>query len=155
MNSLSAAQTPDLGSADKKEMNSFWLSWYGPKSSRDSSRHLPQLCWPCLRTTQPQPWCGEWQCQLNAHLATFSTAPWMQRVMGRSGRHRIMESLRLEKTTEITQSNHQPIPTMPTNHVPQCHIYTFLEHHQGKWLHHLPGQPVPVPHHSFCEQFPS
>jgi len=28
--------------------------------------------------------------------------------------HRIVESLRLEKTTNVTQSNHQPIPTMPT-----------------------------------------
>ena len=25
----------------------------------------------------------------------------------------------------------------------------FLEHVQGRWLHHLPGQPIPVPDHSF------
>jgi len=28
---------------------------------------------------------------------------------------------RLEQTTKIIQSNHQPIPTMPTDHVPRCH----------------------------------
>ena len=27
----------------------------------------------------------------------------------------------------------------------------FLEHLQGWWLHHLPGQPIPVPYHSFRE----
>ena len=46
----------------------------------------------------------------------------------------IVESWRLEKTTEIIQSNHWLIPTMPTDHTPQCHIYTFLEHLQGGWL---------------------
>ena len=45
---------------------------------------------------------------------------------------------------------------MPTDHVPQCHISTFLEHLQGWWLHHLPGQPVPLHHHSFWEEiFPN
>ena len=33
---------------------------------------------------------------------------------------------------------------MPTDHISQCHIYTFLEHLQGRWLHHLPGQLVPM-----------
>lgn len=33
------------------------------------------------------------------------------------------ESLRMEKTSKIPKSNHQPIPTMPTARVPQCHIY--------------------------------
>ena len=31
------------------------------------------------------------------------------------------QSLRLEKTTKIIQSTHQPITTMPTNHAPQSH----------------------------------
>ena len=45
---------------------------------------------------------------------------------------------------------------MPTAHVPQCHIHTALEHLQGWWLHHLPGQPVPLPHHSYWEEtFPN
>ena len=45
---------------------------------------------------------------------------------------------------------------MPTNHVPQCHISTVMGHLQEWWLHHLPGQPVPVPHHSFWEEiFPN
>jgi len=55
---------------------------------------------------------------------------------------RIIESLRMKKTAKIIQSNHQPIPTMATDCVPQCHINTFLEQLQGLWLHHFPGQPV-------------
>ena len=56
----------------------------------------------------------------------------------------------------IIQSNHQPIPTVPTNHGPQCHICPFPVHLQGQWLHHLPGQPVPMPHHSYWEEiFPN
>jgi len=38
---------------------------------------------------------------------------------------------------------------MPTDHVPQCHNHVALEHLQGWWLHHLHGQPVSMPHHSF------
>jgi len=53
--------------------------------------------------------------------------------------------------SKITKSNCQSIPPMPTNSVPQCHIHMVLEHLQGRWIHHLPGQPVPVPHHSFKE----
>ena len=40
-----------------------------------------------------------------------------------SWNHRITESLRLKKVTKILRSNHQPIPTMHTHHVPQCHIH--------------------------------
>jgi len=43
-----------------------------------------------------------------------------------------MESLRLEKTSGIIQSNRLPTPTMPTGDVPQCHIHAVLEHHQGQ-----------------------
>ena len=46
----------------------------------------------------------------------------------------------LEKTSQITQSNQQPTPTMPTDHVHQCHIHTVSKHLQGRLLHHLPGQ---------------
>ena len=41
---------------------------------------------------------------------------------------------------------------MTTNHVRQCYSYTFLECRQEQSLHHLPGQPVPMPHHSFWEE---
>ena len=58
----------------------------------------------------------------------------------------------MEKTTKIIQSNHQPILNMPTDHIPQCHIHTALEHLQGWWLHYLPGQPVPLPYCSFGEE---
>ena len=37
------------------------------------------------------------------------------------------------------------------NHVPQHNIQMFLEHLQGRWLHHLSGQPIPVPDHPFRE----
>ena len=37
---------------------------------------------------------------------------------------------------------------MPMDQVPQGHISKFLESLQGRWLHHLPGEPVPVPDHS-------
>ena len=36
--------------------------------------------------------------------------------------HSIAESLRLEKTTKTIKSNHQPITTVPTNHVSQIRI---------------------------------
>lgn len=49
----------------------------------------------------------------------------------------------------IIQSNH-----LPTNHIPQYHIYTFLQCFQRQCL--LPGQPVPVPNCSFLEDvFPN
>ena len=30
-------------------------------------------------------------------------------------------------------------------------MQTLFEHHQGQWLHHLSGQPIPVPDHPFRE----
>jgi len=41
---------------------------------------------------------------------------------------------------------------MPTDHVSQCHISLVLEHLLGQWLHHLPGQPVPLYYQSFWEE---
>ena len=43
--------------------------------------------------------------------------------------HRITESLRLEMTSKIIQSNHS-CTTIPTDHVPQCYTYTVTEHLQ-------------------------
>lgn len=63
--------------------------------------------------------------------------------------HRTTESSRLEKAARITSSNWQPIPTTPANHVPQCRIHPWLE----RCLQHLPGHPVPMYCHSFCEEF--
>ena len=45
--------------------------------------------------------------------------------------HKIIESLRLEKTSKIIKSNHQSTPPCLLSHVPKCHIYTFFEHIQG------------------------
>ena len=54
---------------------------------------------------------------------------------------------------DFTQSN---CPTyqqyFPLHRVPQYNIWMFLEHLQGWWLHHLPGQPIPVMDHSFGEE---
>jgi len=52
----------------------------------------------------------------------------------------ITESLRLEKTSQVTQSNRQPTPTMPPDHLPPCPLHTVQEHHQGQCLHHLCGK---------------
>ena len=49
-----------------------------------------------------------------------------------------------------------PTPPCVLNHIPKCHIYTFFEHLQGWGLHHFPGQPVPMPDHSFSKEiFPN
>lgn len=52
------------------------------------------------------------------------------------------------KTSKTMYSNHQPMPVTALVHVAQCDICPFLENLQGWWLHHLPGQPVPIPHQS-------
>ena len=51
----------------------------------------------------------------------------------------------------VTLCNIQPPahPHLPTDHVPQCHVHTVLEHLQGWWPHHLPLQPVPLQHCSW------
>ena len=65
-------------------------------------------------------------------------------------KNRIIETLKLEKATKIIQSNHQPILTMPTKPcVSVPHLPFFCKHLQGGRLHHLPGQPVPMPHYSY------
>lgn len=56
----------------------------------------------------------------------------------------VTETLRLEETTQNTKVNHQRIPSMLTNHVPQCNIYPFIEHLPGWWLYCHPVQPVPM-----------
>ena len=48
---------------------------------------------------------------------------------------------------------HKAVPTMPTDHIPQCPISMAPNHLLGWWLHHLPGQPVPLHHHSFRAEF--
>jgi len=44
--------------------------------------------------------------------------------------HRVIESLRLEKTSEIIKSNHSSPPCL-LNHVLKYHIHKFFEHLQG------------------------
>ena len=38
------------------------------------------------------------------------------------------------------------MPVTALDRVTQCKTHSFLEDLQGWWLHHLPGQPVPIPH---------
>ena len=63
----------------------------------------------------------------------------------------IIESLRLERPLRSLSPTINPYLTT-LDHVPQCHIYPFHVPLQGWWLHHFPGQPVPILHHSFWEE---
>ena len=68
----------------------------------------------------------------------------------------MIESLRLEKTTKLSSPTINPSPPCPLNHITQCHIYPLLEHLQGWWLHHFPGQLILLHCHPFWEDiFPS
>ena len=55
--------------------------------------------------------------------------------------HRTTESLKLEKTNKIINSNPNH-PTVPSDHLPQCHISMVLEHFHGRWPHHSLGSCV-------------
>ena len=49
-----------------------------------------------------------------------------------------------------------PTPPCLLNRILKCHIYVVFEHLQGWRLHHLAGQPVPTPDHSFSKEvFPN
>ena len=39
------------------------------------------------------------------------------------------------------------------HHIPQCDISPFPKHLQRWWFHHLPTQPIPMPHHSSENNF--
>ncbi|XP_075011685.1 adenylate kinase 4, mitochondrial isoform X1 [Calonectris borealis] len=52
------------------------------------------------------------------------------RVCG-DGDHRTIESLRLEKTSKIIESNRQPNTSSPLHHVPKHHTYTAFKYLQG------------------------
>lgn len=65
--------------------------------------------------------------------------------------NRIVVSSVLEKTFEITKSNHQCDYWVPSlNHIPQCHSHTAPKYLQGSGLRHFPGQPSPVLCRSLC-----
>ena len=61
--------------------------------------------------------------------------------------HRIIESPRLERPTGSSSPTIHHHQWFSLNHVPQHNIQMFLQHLQGRWLHHLSGQPIPVPFH--------
>ena len=76
----------------------------------------------------------------HAPCAPVGTVPWDSGRSWVQGWDTILESLRLEKTSMITNSKHRPALTMPTDRVPQCHAPMVFEHLQEWWLHLLPGQ---------------
>ena len=45
--------------------------------------------------------------------------------------HRLMDSLRMEKTSKTPTSNPNPPHHTTVPHIPQCHIPTALDHLQG------------------------
>lgn len=47
--------------------------------------------------------------------------------------------------------DHQVQPC-PPDHDTECHIQLFLNHFKGWWLHHSPGQPIPVLYKPFTEK---
>jgi len=61
-----------------------------------------------------------------------------------SQNHRVIKAIK-DQWDHLVQLWTRPI-------MPMCHISMFLEHLQGRWLHHLPGQPAPMPHHYFQEE---
>jgi len=60
---------------------------------------------------------------------------------------RTLESLRLEKTSEIIQS--YPFPPWSLTMLLSEASPSFLNISRDGDFHHFPGQPAPVPHHSF------
>ena len=81
----------------------------------------------------------------------FSTA--LTRTFAAMRNHRITGWKRPLRSSSPTI---RPTPPCLLNRILKCHIYTFFEHPQGWGLHHCPGQPGPVPDHSFCKEiFPN
>jgi len=82
----------------------------------------------------------------------------LREILGRavsslSQNHRIMCWKRPLRSLSSTT---HPTPPFLLNHILKCHIYTFFKPLQGWELSHLPGQPVPVPDHSFSKEiFPN
>ena len=72
-----------------------------------------------------------------------------QRPRLESQNHRIIKVVKDHQDHPVQPPVH---PTIATNRVPHCYIYTLLEQLQGRWLHHLPGQPIPMYHYSFWEE---
>jgi len=66
---------------------------------------------------------------------------------------RVIESLGWKRPVRSSSPAICLPPILPTDHVPKYHIHPFLKDLQGWWPHHLPGEPVPMHHHSFWEEF--
>ena len=65
--------------------------------------------------------------------------------------HGIKESPRLKRPPRSSSPTAHQSPIFPTKPCSSVHL-TFLEHLRGQWLHHLHGQPTPVPDYSLREE---
>jgi len=66
--------------------------------------------------------------------------------------HAIIASPGLERAAKIFQSSRLRITTMPTKPRPSLPLLPFPWAPPRWWLHQLPEQPVPIPHHSFWRE---
>ena len=101
-----------------------------------------------------------------SHTPLKSTHTW--RVQSRSTKNngKILHARRLDRRwyriivwkrpLRSSSPTIHPITPCLLNHVLKCHIYAFFKHLQGWGLNHFPGQPVPMPDHSFRKEvFPN
>lgn len=74
----------------------------------------PKNCWNCLFS------CGQVLANMGILQAVLPEAPWgLSSAPGQN--HWIVESLRLEKTSKVTEPRHDP-STATESHVPKCQI---------------------------------
>jgi len=84
------------------------------------------------------------------YFLTYSSSSWNHLMP-----HTPLESQNHEGWKRLLRSSSSTVhlpPILLTDHIPQCHISMVLEHLQGWWHHHRPGQPVPLHHHSYWEE---
>ena len=81
---------------------------------------------------------------MNSWLQLSSSQSWY-----RMGHHRIRESFMLEKTSKITESNHQPNTTLTAKPCPEVpHLHSFWTGLRTV----TPSQPIPMSDHSFSKE---
>lgn len=66
--------------------------------------------------------------------------------------HRITESTRLERPPRPSSPIHDQTSPRQLDHVTKWHIQPFVKHLQGRCLHHLPGELIPMTNPPLCEQ---
>lgn len=64
----------------------------------------------------------------------------------------ITQSFRLKKTSRSSSPIFDSSPLCQPDHVTKCHIHSFLEHFQVRYIHYCPGQSVPMFNNPFQEE---